>query len=237
MYSIEFPIRAIFFTKGRLIGEKRFQSNISFGELKKYYQDKLSDGTTSLYNTYFLNSTKLNDSDIISKNFQQDENSKLIDISIAIELRELNQKQTKFVNFDDERDLVLTKIIQPKLNPFGLIVFSPQTNKIQFEAYPNNIILKYGLNTLNTNFTYCNSPNALFLSGGNSDFWIINHKNYGIKWKKLPIIKRNFSMIYVPNLGTGLGSVFIVGGDSIETIFYDIKTEVFYKWGNLLNYH
>ena len=71
MYYNEFPIKAIFFTKNRLVGEKMFQSNISFGEIKKYYEEKLSDGTTSLFNTYFLNSTKLEDSDIISNNFQK----------------------------------------------------------------------------------------------------------------------------------------------------------------------
>ena len=239
MYSNEFPIRAIFFTKTRLVGEKLFQSNISFGEIKKYYEKYLSDGTTSLFNTYYLNSTRLGDSDIISNNFQKDQNSNLIEISIAIELIDNNQNKT-LIRFADENDQIQAKIIQPKLNPFGLIVFFPQNNHIQIEDYPKEITQQFGLNTLNTNFIYCNSPYALFLSGPggeNSDFWIINHKNYGIKRKKLPISKKNFSMIYVPNVGTGFGAVFIVGGDSVETIFYDIKNEEFYRWGNMLNVH
>ena len=240
MYYNEFPIKAIFFTKNRLVGEKMFQNNISFGEIKKYYEEHLSDGTTSLFNTYFLNSTKLDNSDIISNNFQKDQNSNLIDISIAIELMENNQKKTNLIHFDDEKEQINLKIIQPKLHPFGLVVFFPKNNKIQIEEYPSEIVEKFGFNTLNTNYIYCNSPYALFLSGPggeNSDFWIINHKNYGIKRKKLPINKKNFSMKYVPNVGTGLGAVFIVGGDTVETIFYDIKTEEFYRWGNMLSVH
>ena len=193
MYSNEFPIRAIFFTKTRLVGEKLFQSKISFGEIKKYYEKYLSDGTTSLFNTYYLNSTQLGDSDIISNNFQKDQNSNLIEISIAIELIDNNQKKTNLIRFADENEQIQTKILQPKLNPFGLIVFFPQNNHIQIEDYPKEITQKLGLNTLNTNFIYCNSPYALFLSGPggeNSDFWIINHKNYGIKRKKLPITKK-----------------------------------------------
>jgi hypothetical protein len=241
MNTSSYPIRAVFFTKNRLIGEQLFPGNLTFGQLKQYFQEKFSNGTASLFKSYFLNSIKLSDSDLISQNFLPEQNSKLLEIVIAIELKE---NEENLINLEEEKKhIVLKKIIQPKKNPFELIVFSPQNNKIQFEQYPNEYLQKYGLNSSNIDFTYCNSPHALFLSGGensnlpHNDFWIINNRNYAITRKKMEIEKRNHSMIYVPNWGTGAGSIFMVGGNIVQTIVYDIKKGIFYYWGNMLDYH
>ena len=56
--------------------------------------------------------------------------------------------------------------------------------------------------------------------------WIISHKNYKISWKKLSIDKRNHSMIYAPNWGYGSGSIFMIGGEILQTLVYDIKKEI-----------
>ena len=244
MNSNSFQIRAKFITKNRFIGEQLFENNISFGQIKKFYEDNLSDGTTVLYNSYFLNSNKLEDSHIISKYFQEEPNSQLLEISISIELQELNELKNKLslIKFDDENEQTYNQIIKPKLNPFGFIVFFPRTNKIQIEEYPNNISKKYGLNELSINFAYCNSPYFLFLSGGeNSDvaldyFWIINNKNYNLFRKRMPFPKSKHSMVYIPNWGVngkGSGAVFIAGGEDIKTFFYDINKKEFYNWGDM----
>jgi hypothetical protein len=248
MYSNAFPIKAVFFTKNRLIGEQLFQNNISFGQIKDFYKENLSDGTTAMFNSYFLNSIKLNDSDMISQFIQIEPNSQPLEISILIELRELNElkRRLSLIKFDDERDQVYSQIIQPKLDPFGFIVYLTESNTIQIEQYPNEITVKYGLNNLSNNFAYCNSQNALFISGGEylnsslDDFWIINKKNYSIKRIKMPVGKQKHSMIYIPSWGVermNLGSVFFVGGEDKQTFFYDLKRGQFYKWGDTSNIH
>jgi hypothetical protein len=88
MNSSSYPIRAIFFTKNRIIGEQIFPNNLTFGQLKKYFYDYLSKGTFLLFNKYFINSKELKDSDLISQNFKQDKNTKLYEILLAIELKE-----------------------------------------------------------------------------------------------------------------------------------------------------
>ena len=77
MNTSSYPIRAVFFTKNRLIGEQLFPGNLTFGQLKQYFQEKFSNGTASLFKSYFLNSIKLSDSDLISQNFLPEQNSKL----------------------------------------------------------------------------------------------------------------------------------------------------------------
>ena len=224
MNSSEYSIKAIFITKDRIISEKTFPKNISFGQIKKYFQNNISDGKTILFNKYFLNSKEITDSDIISQTFHSEQNTKILEISIAIELQESNesnQNQISSFNSEDHKELVYNRIILPKLNPFGLIVFFTKNKKIQFEKYPSNYLQNYGLNSSNLNLIYCNSPEALFLSGSvntnspSNDFWKINHQTYGIIRTKMPYEKRNHSMIYIPNLGE-LGSIFITGGDVLK---------------------
>jgi hypothetical protein len=246
MNSLSYTIRAIFFTKNRIIGEQIFPNNLTFGQLKKYFYDNLSKGSYFLFNKYFLNSKELVDSDIISQNFQQEKNTKLFEILLAIEIKENEDKKYSLINSIAEKEEIYSSIIQPKQNPFGLIVFFFKNKKIQFEEYPNDYLQKYGLDFFNKNFAYCNSYNELYLSGGENsnnsnlvlnDFWIINHKNYSISRKKMPVEKKNHSMIYIPNFGSKLGSIFIIGGENLKTLVYDIKNDIFYYWGNLISFH
>ena len=177
MDSKEFLIRVIFYTKKRYLGEEFFQKNITLYEIKQYYNQNLDDGTTLFYKNYYLNTIKINDFDIISNIISPEQ--KILEISIALELREIEELKYQFslTKFDDENDQVYSQIIKPKLNPFGLIVFFTKNNSIQIEQYPPEIIKKYNLDKFNKNYAYCNSPNFLFLSGENN-FWTINKKNY-----------------------------------------------------------
>ena len=231
MDSKEFLIRVIFYTKKRYIGEEFFQKNITLYEIKQYYNQNLDDGTTLFYKNYYLNTIKINDFDIISNIISPEQ--KILEISIALELREIEELKYQFslTKFDDENDQVYSQIIKPKLNPFGLIVFFTKNNSIQIEQYPPEIIKKYNLDKFNKNYAYCNSPNFLFLSGENN-FWTINKKNYAINHFKLKITKNKHSLIYVPDIG-----VFIVGGDTKKTFMYNTKTKKFLKWGDTNNYH
>ena len=228
--TYDFFIKVIFYTKKRYIGENYFSNNITIFDIKQYYKEKISDGTTILYKNYFLNNFKLKDSDKITNILSA--NNSIKEISIALELREVEELKYQFslIKFDDENDPIYSKIIKPKLNPFGLIVFLTKNSSIQIEQYPKEILDKYNLNKFNfDNYTYCNSPNFLFLSGENN-FWIINKQTYAISHYKLKIYKKKHSMIYIHNIG-----VFLVGGDNKQTILYEIKTGKFKKWGDTVN--
>ena len=232
MNSQDLFIKAIFYTKKRYIAEKYFPKNITLYDIKKYYKENIEDGTTIFYKNYYLNNTiKLNDSDIISKLIIPSSTSSILEISIAIELREVEELKYQFslIKFDDENEEIYSQIIKPKLNPFELIVFLTNNSTIQIEQYPSDILNKYKLDKFNTNYAFCNSPNFLFLSGENN-FWIINKKTYSIKRLKLKISKNNHSMLYVPNFG-----VFVVGGDTNKTYYYDIKNNKFKIWGNTMS--
>ena len=129
-------------------------------------------------------------------------NSKILEILLAIELKENEEKKISLINSNVQKEEIYGSIIQPKQNPFGLIVFFFKNKKIQFEEYPNNYLHKHGLNFINKNFSYCNSYNALFISGGENsnnsnlalnDFWIINHINYAISIEKKCQLKKNIT--------------------------------------------
>ena len=231
MNSNEFLVKVIFYTKKRYIGHEFFQKNITLYEIKQYYKQNFYDGTTILFKNYYLNSTMVIDSDIISNIIQPSPN--ILEISIALELREVEELKHQFslIKFDDENDHVYSQIIKPKINPFGLIVFLTKNSSIQIEQYPPEIIKKYNLEKFNKNYAYCNSPNYLFLSGENN-FWIINKKNYFITQLKLKISKIKHSLCHVPNIG-----VFAIGGETKKTFLYDIQSKKFKKWGDTNNYH
>ena len=87
--------------------------------------------------------------------------------------------------------------------------------------------------------SYCNSPDSLFISGGGvyyknpiNDFWIINKEDYSIELKKMPLAKRDHSMIYIPNQ-----LVLIVGGGDNKCIIYDIQKDIFFDWADLNDKH
>ena len=123
---------------------------------------------------------------------------------------------------DDEYDPIITKIIKPKYYPFNLFVYSPKEGKIALEEYTSNISKEYNLKKISSGSSY--SPDSLFISGGGiyyknpiNDFWIINKEDYSIELKKMPLAKRDHSMIYIPNQ-----QVLIVGGGDNKCIIYDI---------------
>ena len=232
MNSQDLFIKTLFYTKKRYIAEEYFPKNITLYDIKQYYKEKIGDETTIFYKNYYLNNTiKLKDSDIISELILQSSSSNILELSIAIELREVEELKYQFslIRFDDEDEEIYSQIIKPKLNPFELIVFLTNNCTIQIEQYPLDILKKYKLDKFNSNCAFCNSPNYLFLSG-EKYFWIINKKTYSIKHLKLKLSKNNHSMLYVPNFG-----VFVVGGDTNKTYYYDIKNNKFKIWGNTMN--
>ena len=130
------------------------------------------------------------------------------------------------------------KLLQPKLNPFRLFIYSQKDRSISIKTLPPEKISFYKLSQLNSNLTYCNSYSDLFISDGN-DFWVINHSTYQIRRKKMPIQKKNFSLVFVPSFNSQVheGKIFVVGGDNKKTFYFDLKKNYFINWAQTNELH
>ena len=130
------------------------------------------------------------------------------------------------------------KLLQPKLNPFRLFIYSQKDRSISIKTLPPEKISFYKLSQLNSNLTYCNSYSDLFISDGN-DFWIINHSTYQIRRKKMPIQKKFFSLVFVPSFNSQIqeGKIFVVGGDNKKTFYFDLKKNYFINWAQTNELH
>jgi hypothetical protein len=184
-----------------------------------------------LKSKYVFNGKTINKNQIVSKLIHINSNSSLENAEIWIEIDTDNNNQEQK---EEKLNVIQKKILKPTKNPFGLIIITPSKNSISFKKYPIKISKKYGLYNFNYTSAYCDSPDYLFISGGEQNFeisngfWIIDHELYKIKYKQMPYKKKNHSMIYVnENL------VFVVGGNTVETFYYDIKKDKFIKCGDL----
>ena len=129
------------------------------------------------------------------------------------------------------------KLLQPKLNPFKLFVYSQKDRTLSIKTVPSEKISFYKLSQINTNLTYCNSYTDLFISDGN-DFWVINHSTYQIRRKKMPVEKRNHSLVFVPsNEHINEGKIFVGGGNDKKTFYFDLKKNYFMNWAQTNELH
>ena len=118
------------------------------------------------------------------------------------------------------------KILQPKINPFRLFIYSLKENSIILKSFSQEKINSTKLSKLNSQFSYCNSFHDLFISEANN-FWIINHSSFQTKYKKMPIQKTGHSLSFIPNED---GKIFIVGGNDKKSFYYDLKKNYFLNW-------
>jgi len=126
------------------------------------------------------------------------------------------------------------RLLQPKTNPFGVIIYSPKEGNVILKQFSDKIISENELNKFSRG-TYCNSFNNLLLSEGKY-FWIINNTSFNVRKKKLPIEKNNHSMIFIP-CTKGAGRTFIIGGSDKKTFFYDLKKNYFINWSETNEMH
>ena len=128
-----------------------------------------------------------------------------------------------------------SRLLQPKLNPFRLFIYSQKEGSIILKTFPPNKISSYKLSNLKSEPTYCNSYQGLFISQGN-DFWIIDNSSFQIRYKKMPREKRNHSMIFIP-CNFQEGKIFIIGGGDKKTFYYDLKKNYFINWAETNELH
>ena len=163
-----------------------------------------------------------------------DSSKKIINANFSIEIDEIN-------NIGDENIPIFKKLLQPKYGDFGIYVFTLENGSISLEKYPKDIEMEYELEKINNNSSYCNSPNALFISGGffeeekMTNFWVIDNKIYSIIKNDMIFPKSNHSMIYINHKENEL--IFFVGGDDLKTFYYDIRNNNFVNWGDMNGIH
>ena len=227
--KIENIINAKYYTKKGLIKEGKFNSNSTFGQILDYFKKNNKNIFFKLKPKYIFNGEIVKNNQLISKLIHIDQNCSLKFAEIWIEINNESNDKT------GEQDIIQKKILKPKKNPFGILVITPSKDSISLEKYPEYTTKKLNLYDFNYTSAYCDSPNFLFISGGEQkskildNFWIIEHELYNIEHKKMPYPKKNHSMIYIEE-----GLVYIVGGNNNITFFYDLEKDEFIKCGNLI---
>ena len=128
-----------------------------------------------------------------------------------------------------------TKLLQPKINPFGIYIYSPKDETITLKSFSDKIISSYELNKYKEQGAYCNSFTDLFISEGKY-FWVISNSSFSIKKKKTPIEKNNHSMLFL-SFVTDSSKVFLIGGSDKKAFYYDLKKNYFLNWAETNEFH
>ena len=224
-------IKTIFYTKTQIIKEYWFKINSTIKDIFNYFEKHIKEEGYSLKSNYKIFGQKINELYTISELIKKQNNDMVLDGEIWIEVEEE-------IFFDDENDETFGTILQPKINPFELIEYNPIKSRIKIIQCPQDIYNYCSLNKFTKESSFCNSSNSLYMSGGEisgkatDNFWIVNKNTYKITKKSMPIYKKYHSMLYIPE-----NFIFIAGGDTLNTIIYDIENQEFVNWANMNKKH
>ena len=232
--NLEIPVLVTYYTNSRVLCTKEFGSFAHFGSVLSYFNNYIKrKGQTKLKKKYVLNNKVIDDNELLINIIQSiNNNKKIIEANISLEIEE------KIINISDNNFAWFSKILQPKLKPFEIIIFNPKDYSISLKKFPDSTIKEYELDKINENSAFCNSTKDLYISGGiNNDdlsyFWIINNEGFNIRKIKMKTEKLNHSMIYINHNNDEY--IFIAGGNDLKTFYYDIKFSTFVDWG-YMNY-
>ena len=123
---------------------------------------------------------------------------------------------------------------KPLLKPFQIQIYDKKNKEIKFLNINQNEIDKYQMEKYGIESSYCNGNNHLYILGGEyknnilNDFWDIDLEKKKIEKIPNQIKKKNHSMIFIPNK-----YVFIVGGNTKTTFYYNIENKIIIKWADL----
>ena len=178
-------VKVIFYTKYEIIKEEEFSIDTTFEKIIDYFnnnvkieQNEFGNVDYNLKSLYKISNTNIKNEDSIKSLIEPTDISKLSEIKLWVEVEEIKQPTDNIINNLHEE---INIIYKPKSNPFSIFSFNIKLGIVTIEPYAENIVTLYELNKFNSSSAYCNSPNDLFISGGNSDnnisnnFWIINN--------------------------------------------------------------
>ena len=124
-------------------------------------------------------------------------------------------------------------IARPISNPFTIFTFVKKEKALKVLKFARNDVLEE-LKDYGPSSAYCNGNNFLFISGGEnpnndliSKFFKIDLINAQIETAPMAP-KKNHSMIFIQG-----DYVFIVGGQTKDTFYYDLNGNKFCGWGKL----
>ena len=223
-------VEVTYYTPSKIIETKSFNPKTTFQEITKHFYAiiKPKNENLELKNNYYFKKNKINKSVKIIYLFNGDTNTNNGKVNLYVELKDNN-----------ETNGYMKYLFKPKSNPFGILIYSINTNKFILEDLSNDIIQSNNLDKYNPEYSaYCNSNDALFISGGVgknrarlNDLWIIKYNSYENKDKgkfvikniKMPFNKKQHSMLYnkIDN------SIIFAGGNDKKCFVFDIKTEKF----------
>ena len=155
----DLPLKVIYYTKYRKIAEVLFFATSKFQDVLTYFEENLKDSQTFLKSSYLLNGKQICPSDILLYFCTMDPNLHLLEEDISIEIDELEK-------LDDSNDPIYEKLLTPVINPFKIIILNVKESIIQQAIFPEEMIIKLGLDTLNDNYACCNSIDSFYLSYG-----------------------------------------------------------------------
>ena len=143
---------------------------------------------------------------------------------------EENSALSKFTNLN-----IPDIIGKPFDNPFTVYTYVKKDKALKTLKFDGNDKVEE-LKDYGPFSAYCNGNNKLFISGGQKDqgeyvekFWIIDLVSTEIESNNM-IAKKNHSMILIPG-----NYVFIVGGQTKGTFYYDLENNKFHGWKKLNN--
>ena len=158
-------------------------------------------------------------------------------VFLNLDIEQKSLELLKEENDEDENDFDLNDVAKPFKSPFEVYAFSKRNKGFQILNFDRNEIKNSNIEKYNLTSAYCNGNNHLFISGGENSmninkFWEINLQTNSIEAYDLPSMKRNHSMIFVPNK-----YVFIVGGNDKIVYYFDCETKKIAKWAELNENH
>ena len=134
-----------------------------------------------------------------------------------------------------EMDINVDIVGKPFSDPFEIFIFETKEKVIKTRLYNQGKIKEIGLNKYGVDSAYCNANNHLYISGGVDPstnesiglFWDIDLMNNIFNAPIIMFPKRNHSMIYIGK------KVYIIGGDDVNTSFYDEEDKDIKQWSDL----
>ena len=227
--NLGFPIIVNYYTKNRILFKEKINSKNTFNSLLDIFEkNNRYKNEAKLKSKYFINGVEIEKNKLLEELIEQNDNQPSESVEISLELEELYY-------LNDSKYPSYKKIIQPKSNPFGLLICSPKEKKISLKTYPEKIISLFELNKFNESSSYCNSLNDLYISE-EKDFWSIDNNDFKIKKKNMPSNKRNHSMIFLITNDNNEW-VFILGGEDKKSFYYDLNKNYFINWGETNEIH
>ena len=176
-----------------------------------------------------INDFKEQNQEEIPEEYIEDWKNKNKEMKMEDEIKTLLVKEVLIIGKDNIPDI----IGKPFYRPFEIFAFNKKEKIFNIQKFDNKIIEKTGLKYFDDSSAYCNGNNNLFISGGDNPkiiykFWKINLLNKEIETITMEFSKKNHSMIYIPG-----NYVFIVGGNNLQTFYYDVENERINDWADL----